>query len=177
MNLIAEGDDERGLDKWIEEAHSPSFKSRTHFQLCLFYRLWASTKSLVNLNVTFMLNQAKPISIQSGGYPSLCCIIMDTSQSQIHSSPPVPSLKGQTVNIQSPCNIEHRWKWNLSFFIKVRCKIGRRDRGFWGHKWELDIWIGGADVERMNLLFEQTLKIKSCLVADEFSLGQGTYFI
>ena len=97
MNLIAERGDEWGLDKWIEEAHSPSFKSRTHFQLCLFYRLWASTKSLVNLNVTFMLNQANPISIQSGEYLSLCCIIMDSSESQIHSS----RFKGQTQNIKS----------------------------------------------------------------------------
>ena len=75
--------EKRVLDKWIEEdgGSLPSFKSGlNHFQLCLFYRLWASPKSLVNLNVTFMLNQAEPISIQSGEYPSLCCIIMDSGE-------------------------------------------------------------------------------------------------
>ena len=69
------------------EGSLPPFKSGAPTFNCVFSTDFEPPpKSLVNLNVTFMLNQAKPISIQSGEYPSLCCIIMDISQSQIHCS-------------------------------------------------------------------------------------------
>ena len=69
-------EDKWGLDKWMKKAHSPLEAAFN----CVSSRDFEPLPiSLVNLNVTFMLNQAKPISIQSGEYRSCCCIIMDSS--------------------------------------------------------------------------------------------------
>ena len=59
--ILLQRDDKWGLDKWKEAAHySSPFKSRTHFQLCLFYRLWASLQIPCEFKCNFYVKPSKP---------------------------------------------------------------------------------------------------------------------
>ena len=59
--ILLQRDDKWGLDKWKEEAHySSPFKSGTHFQLCLFYRLWASPQIPCEFKCNFYVKPSKP---------------------------------------------------------------------------------------------------------------------
>ena len=71
----------------MDEKGSPSSWSR--FQLCLFSRLWASSHIPCEFKCNFYVKPTKANLIQSGEYPSQCCIlciIMVSSKSQIPKS-------------------------------------------------------------------------------------------